>query len=587
MTERPETESPNEGRRSPPSSTADVDVLLAGCGAFGRYQTFLSFLLCFPFCFYLAFVVFGQVFLSLEPDHWCRVPELANLSVADRKTLAIPPETEDGRERFSRCRQYDVNWTEVLREDNRTLPPDDRRPTLPCVRGWEYDLDEMYDTPVSRWNWVCEDAWKPYLVQSLFFVGCALGCLVFGHVSDRYGRRPALVASNALACLAGLATAFSRGLVTFAVFRFLVGAACDTCFVTYYILVLEYVPPSRRTLVSNLALGVAFSLSTAGLPWIAYVIWDWKTFAVVTSAPLGAVLLLQWVIPESARWLVARGRIKEALAIVEKMARINGAPLRPETLAQIEKDLSCQREDGDPEGEGGEALTDLFRSPRLRRRTLILFAVWFCIALCYDGQARNTHNLGFGVFHAFTVASATELPASLVVIAALDRIGRRWLSFLSLVVGGCLCVSIAAVPPGMVWPMAVLAMSGRLAINVAFNVGLQYAAELLPTVIRGRGVLATHFVGFLGNVVGPFVVFLAKFGRSLPLLALGSVSVLAGVLCLFLPETLDQALPQTVEEAEAFGSDQRFLHFPCRRHSRETERRPEAGKKPEEPSTRL
>lgn len=60
------------------------DDLLPYIGEFGRYQKML-FLLMLPFTFFLAFVYSTQIFITLVPEqHWCRIPELENLTVAER-----------------------------------------------------------------------------------------------------------------------------------------------------------------------------------------------------------------------------------------------------------------------------------------------------------------------------------------------------------------------------------------------------------------------------------------------------------------------------------------------------------------------
>lgn len=60
------------------------DDLLPFIGDFGRYQKIL-FLLMMPFAFFLVFVYFTQIFITLVPEqHWCRIPELENLTVAER-----------------------------------------------------------------------------------------------------------------------------------------------------------------------------------------------------------------------------------------------------------------------------------------------------------------------------------------------------------------------------------------------------------------------------------------------------------------------------------------------------------------------
>uniref|UniRef100_A0A182IZL9 Major facilitator superfamily (MFS) profile domain-containing protein n=1 Tax=Anopheles atroparvus TaxID=41427 RepID=A0A182IZL9_ANOAO len=61
----------------------DFDDLLPHVGEFGRYQKIL-FLLMIPFAFFVAFVYFSQIFITLVPEeHWCYVPELQHLSVEE------------------------------------------------------------------------------------------------------------------------------------------------------------------------------------------------------------------------------------------------------------------------------------------------------------------------------------------------------------------------------------------------------------------------------------------------------------------------------------------------------------------------
>lgn len=123
---------------------------------------------------------------------------------------------------------------------------------------------------------------------------------------------------------------------------------------------------------------------------------------------------------------------------------------------------------------------------------------------------------------------------------------------------------------------------GRFAINISYNIGLQYAAELLPTVVRAQGVALIHIMGYVASIVAPFVVYLvsiiqpldpvgiqnncnfqAHIDISLPLLILGVLGIAGGILALFLPETLDQELPQTLQDGENFGMDQKIWDFPC------------------------
>lgn len=105
---------------------------------------------------------------------------------------------------------------------------------------------------------------------------------------------------------------------------------------------------------------------------------------------------------------------------------------------------------------------------------------------------------------------------------------------------------------------------GRFCVNFSYNIGLQYAAELLPTVVRAQGVAFIHIMGYVASIIAPFVVYLGMVTPELPLLTLGCFGILGGVLSLFLPETMDKELPQTLMDGERFGVDQHIWDLPCK-----------------------
>ena len=92
---------------------------------------------------------------------------------------------------------------------------------------------------------------------------------------------------------------------------------------------------------------------------------------------------------------------------------------------------------------------------------------------------------------------------------------------------------------------------------------MQYAAEILPTVVRAQGVAFIHIMGYVASIVAPFIVYLSVISPELPLLILGIFGIIGGALCLFLPETLNHELPQTMMDGEEFGRDQKMWDFPC------------------------
>lgn len=87
---------------------------------------------------------------------------------------------------------------------------------------------------------------------------------------------------------------------------------------------MEYVGPEKRTLVGNVPLAVFLTLGAASLPWIAYGMGDWRLFSIVTSAPIALTVITWWIVPESARWLVLKGKIDKTVDTLKECARVNG-----------------------------------------------------------------------------------------------------------------------------------------------------------------------------------------------------------------------------------------------------------------------
>ncbi|XP_066601872.1 organic cation transporter protein [Prorops nasuta] len=532
----------------------DFDELLPYVGEFGFYQKIL-FLLMVPFAFFVAWVYFSQIFITLVPqDHWCWVPELQNLTVKDRIALAIPPSGQG----YSKCSMYDVDYEEILSRGIKVS--NSSWTTKSCTSGWEFNFTDVpYETVATEFGWVCEHSALPTTAQSIFFVGAIFGGLIFGWIADRYGRIPALIGTNLTGFVAGIATVFAGNFWQFALCRFFVGFAFDNCFTMMYILVLEYVGPKWRTFVANMSIALFFTFAACILPWIAYYLADWRMTCIATSAPLVLAIATPWFVPESARWLVSQGQVDKAIKILGKFERINGTKVPDEVYKQFQE--TCARIQKEEETDKSYSVFDLFRSPRLRNITILLIIIWMAVSLVFDGHVRNVDNLGLDVFVTFTIAAATELPADTFLTAVLDRWGRRWLACGSMVISGIFSIWACAVSNNVY--AASLAIMGRFWVNISYNIGLQYAAELLPTVVRAQGVALIHIMGYVASIVAPFVVYLDVISSILPLLVLGVLGVLGGGLTLFLPETLDKDLPQTLQDGENFGRDQKIWDMPC------------------------
>lgn len=105
-------------------------------------------------------------------------------------------------------------------------------------------------------------------------------------------------------------------------------------------------------------------------------------------------------------------------------------------------------------------------------------------------------------------------------------------------------------------------MIGKFGIAASFAVFYVFVGELLPTVLRSQAMGIASFIAGIGLLTFPYIVHLAVYSRVLPLIVMGSLSVAGALTSIFLPETLNIHLPQTVEEGELFGADFKLWSCP-------------------------
>ncbi|CAK9830056.1 Carcinine transporter [Anthophora retusa] len=529
------------------SKLETFDDVLPYVGDYGRYQRWLLFAL-LPYGTIYAFLYFSQFFITIIPaEHWCRIEELidSNFTQEERIKIAIPP--SNVYPYYDQCHRKDINFAELLKsgKDLRSLEFQTNK-TVKCTR-WEYNFTQIpYPSIGTELDWVCDRDYLVSSAQAIFFCGSIIGCLLTGWIADHKGRIPALVFCNGISFLSSIATASANSFWTFSLYRFLTGMAFDNCINIPLIIVLEYIGIAKRTLVVNITFGVYFAVASTILPWIAYYISNWRYFTYVSAIPLLSVIITPWILPESARWYVSNGKPDKVVEKLRRIARINGRKLDPRIYDTFVSNLEASDRRRET-----VSMFDLFKSPRLARNTVLLILIWKLIQS--------------SVFVSFSIACATEIPAALLLTLLLDRWGRRLCGFLTLIMT-CF-FSIAEMMLHSIAAKLAMSVMSRFCLNMAANIGLQYAAELLPTPVRSQGVSLIHTFGILTHSLAPYVIDARTIWEGFSMLIIGMVSFIGAACVLFLPESVGRSLPQTIKQGEEFGKDQSFWLIPCQEKS--------------------
>eukprot|EP00074_Homo_sapiens_P087339 XP_016863008.1 solute carrier family 22 member 13 isoform X1 [Homo sapiens] len=276
------------------------------------------------------------------------------------------------------------------------------------------------------------------------------------------------------------------------------------------------------------------------LAGLAYGFRNWRLLQITGTAPGLLLFFYFWALPESARWLLTRGRMDEAIQLIQKAASVNRRKLSPELMNQLVPEKT---------GPSGNAL-DLFRHPQLRKVTLIIFCVWFVDSLGYYGLSLQVGDFGLDVYLTQLIFGAVEVPARCSSIFMMQRFGRKWSQLGTLVLGGLMCIIIIFIPADLPVVVTMLAVVGKMATAAAFTISYVYSAELFPTILRQTGMGLVGIFSRIGGILTPLVILLGEYHAALPMLIYGSLPIVAGLLCTLLPETHGQGLKDTLQDLE-------------------------------------
>ncbi|CAK9866206.1 unnamed protein product [Sphagnum jensenii] len=442
--------------------------------------------------------------------------------------------------------------------------------------AWEWVGGPGIST-VSEWGLICGHDYKIGLAQSAFFIGGLLGAGLFGSLSDSMlGRKGALFCACAMTALAGLSTSQTPNYIVYVILRAFTGLSCGGVGLSCFVLATEPVGPSKRGQVGMSAF-YFFSFGIMVLPVFAYFTHYWRLLYVATSIP--AVLYCVLVLPfiwESPRWYLVQGRVKEAMHVLRTLAKQNGkyvphgvsleandgvngrAIEGTDEVPQLEYiDQNSQLKDSEEmlimSQKASGTLLDVFQSPTLRLRMLIMIVIWFNCGTVYYGISLNVVNLGFNLYLSVFFNALVEMPAFMITALLLERLGRRFMLVSAMLLSGvcCLIGSMLAVAKGMKDVARVLcSLLGIFGMAATYNLIYIYTAELFPTVIRNAALGLTTQMGGIGAIIAPGIVVLGHLNASLPLAIFGAVAVMGGLLAIWLPETLNQPLYETLEGLE-------------------------------------
>ena len=319
------------------------------------------------------------------------------------------------------------------------------------------------------------------VTTAVYMVIVALGSVVWGLLSDRFGRKRMLLVCASCLTLTGVASSFSPNMITFILLRGTVAFSATGLFLCGFVYSMELVGGLWSTLVS-FGLEYSWALGYLTLPLLAWALPRWNNLQLGISAPslvFALLLAIPGLLPESPRWLLVKGRREEAELVIEKARRVNRMEEEKVEAAEPAESGQEKSEEANP-----GSVVDLFRLPALRRSTLIMYYLWFTNNLVYYGFTLNAGKLFPGDLHInMLISAALEFLAYTLSIFSFLYLGRRKsvASFMGL--GGLSLLLTLALPSQA--SKSALSQLGKFMITASFAMVYQYATEIFPTVGGG------------------------------------------------------------------------------------------------------
>lgn len=409
--------------------------------------------------------------------------------------------------------------------------------------------------------------------QSCALIGCLVGALMSGGMSDRFGRKWLLFFSAVLFAVSSVGTGMAHSFHSFVVWRILGGVAIGLASNLSPMYISEISPSAMRgrlvslnqfTIVIGVLLAQVVNLWVAQMfpRWIggvsdtaAMLAWNqtsgWRWMFGVTAVPSLLFLLGMLVVPESPRWLVKNGRPEKAREI---LAKIGGDHYAGQVLASIESTL---------ENETG---SKVHFGALFEKRTfgilllgigLAVFQQWCGINVIFNYAGEIFKSAGYSIddtLQNIAWTGSVNFVFTLVAMAVVDKLGRRplmlagaaGLAVVYALIGFCYHKSILGAPVlGLV-----LGAIGCYAATLA-PVTWVVISEIFPNRIRGAAMSVSVFFLWLACFVLTYTFPLLnhKFGAAYTFWTYAAICVAGFLLVkLRLPETKGKSLEQIERE---------------------------------------
>lgn len=363
-------------------------------------------------------------------------------------------------------------------------------------------------------------------LASAGYAGAFVGAVLFGTLAERLGRLPVMRWLVIAMAVLALACSQAPGFASLVAIRLVQGLAIGGAMPVTISYVNEISPTATRGRffgTFQFLMLAGFGLASLTSVWIVPLL-GWRWMYGLAGIPLLFAPLL-WLLPESPRWLAAKGRHGEALAALRRLGS---------EIGEIPADTAT------PAAAPRVPFAELL-APRWRGRTVTAAAMWFLTSLVSFGLLTWVPSIYVSTFdipiekalsyNAIVSIAVFVLPV--VLRQTVDRIGRRPPPIIGTLLGGIALLGLLAVPSSQWVLIVALVMLGQIGVSVSSMVLWPWSAEIYDTRVRSVALGALSSLARAASMLTPVLVggvMQATGSARLVFLAFGIASLAVALL---------------------------------------------------------
>lgn len=378
------------------------------------------------------------------------------------------------------------------------------------------------------------------LVGASALIGIFLGAFVGGWLTDKFGRQVLFTIDLALIIACSIAQFFVGDVLWLVVLRLLIGMAVGADYPIATSLLAEFSPRKWRGPLLGAFVAMWFVGAVA-----AYIVGEilvhfdggWRWMLASPAVPAILIVLARLGTPESPRWLLKKGRVEEANAVLVK---VFGPGASVEDLPEeVSENLRIGALIKGGYGKRMAFITIFWTCSIVPLFAVYAFGPKILGALGLTGALAN---------YGSAFITLMFLVGCIVGLVLVNRMGRRTLIIHSFAWAGLALLLLGLFPNASAW--IVLALFAGYAVTIGGTQILQwiYPNELFPTEIRGSAVGLASSLSRIGAAVGTYLVpvSLSHLGTGATMIVGAVITFIgAGVSIMWAPETRDMTLGES------------------------------------------